>query len=787
MSESDLAARSVAAVTGQVTSIEAAPDAASGGINTYVHLAADEVIFGALSSGPITLREPGGRLRDRSEWIYGSPEYRVGEQVLVFLAENADGTLRTTGMSMGKFSLETDAQGTPVALRRVGEGAALWDLQRNRLVRDPGPEAYDLEALIDNVRAAHGARPKSKLRAQVLKAVPPELSQLSLREHRQSFTFLSKPSRWFEPDDGEPVSFFVDATGDSGIGAANSRAAISDAFSAWTNVPTSDLTLVDAGALAQPVTFGGCDGGNRITFNDAFNEVVDPVGCSGVLAIGGFCASDEKRVVNGTEFRRIRVGKIAFNNGWTSCWGWNRCNLAEVATHEIGHTLGFGHSTDAHATMYASAHFDGRCATLRADDLSAINFSYPSQAPATPSPSATRVPPTSTAPPTRTATPSRTATATRTMTRTIPPTHTAPPTNTLAPTHTATRTAAPPSATPSQPPVSTSTVPVRHRVRGRVQYYSSARGVPDVTVSLRGATQDVTQTSTSGAYEFADVAPGTWELAADKASDFGDAVSPLDAAFVLQTVANLRQLDASQRLACDVTGDGQLSALDATRILQLSVGRLTHLPVGDTCGSDWTFVPHPAAMGEQSVVYPRVAANGCDDGTIRLEELISEAPDQDFHAILFGDCTGNWDAAPAGAGLRRAAARTDMPRIRLGRASIDGRRVSIPVVVRAAGRYNAVDMHIAYDASRLTPDQVVLGRRMSSGLTTFYAPSAGSLRVAMASAEPIKRRFGMVMALEFTLADEITDPGAVQVLAANVDEKPATIVERAAARRRTSR
>ena len=335
--------------------------------------------------------------------------------------------------------------------------------------------------------------------------------------------------------------------------------------------------------------------------------------------------------------------------------------------------------------------------------------------------------------------------------------------------------------TPSQPPGSTSTAPVRHRVRGRVQYYSSARGVPDVTVSLRGATQDATQTSASGAYEFDDVPPGSWELAADKASDFGDGVSPLDAAYVLQTVVNLRQLDASQRLACDVTGDGQLSALDATRILQFSVGRLAHLPVGDTCGSDWTFVPDPAPMQQQSVVNPRVAAGGCSDGTILLEELLGEAPDQDFHAILFGDCTGNWD----GALTRRPAPRRGerrVPRVRLGRPSIDGRRVSIPVIVRAPARYNAVDLHIAYDAAHLTPAEVVLGRRMSSGLTSFHAPSAGLLRVAMASAEPIKRRFGMVLALEFTLADQVTEPGPSHMLAANVDEAPAVIVGYAAAR-----
>jgi hypothetical protein len=124
MSESDLARRSVAAVTGVVTDIEAAEDAATAGINTYVHIEPDDVVFGSLPAGPLVLREPGGRLRGRTEWVYGSPEYRVGEEVLVFLTQSADGTLRTTGMSMGKFSVELDDDGlTPArfTIRTVPE------------------------------------------------------------------------------------------------------------------------------------------------------------------------------------------------------------------------------------------------------------------------------------------------------------------------------------------------------------------------------------------------------------------------------------------------------------------------------------------------------------------------------------------------------------------------------------------------------------------------------------------------------------------------------------------
>src|SRR5262245_4019744 len=78
LNESELAASAVAAVTGVVTAIESADDPANAGINTCVHIAPDTVVFGSLPAGDVVLREVGGRLHGRTEWIHGSPQYRVG-------------------------------------------------------------------------------------------------------------------------------------------------------------------------------------------------------------------------------------------------------------------------------------------------------------------------------------------------------------------------------------------------------------------------------------------------------------------------------------------------------------------------------------------------------------------------------------------------------------------------------------------------------------------------------------------------------------------------------------
>lgn len=795
MDETQLAARSVAAVRGTVTAIESTYDAASTGVRTYVHIARSEVVFGALPAGEIVLRETGGSAGGVSEWVYGSAEYKVGEEVLVFLSTAADGSLRTTAMAMGKFVVTRNAAGVATAVRTLGEGAAVWNPDTGELIDHPGPEEYALDGMRDTLReAAARWQQKSLKAARGVRLVPGELTAVRLREPREAFTYLSTPSRWFEPDDGVPISYLIDGTGDVGLGPVTSRAAINDAFAAWTNAAGSDLAMADSGTLAAPVTFAGCSGGNRIVFNDPFNEIADPTSCGGVLAIGGFCASSETRTVNGTSFRRIRVGKITFNNGWSSCAGWSRCNLSEVATHELGHTLGFGHATDVSATMYATAHFDGRCAALRTDDLNGLTFVYPSMGSPTPTPSPSPLPPSPTATqtrtptatvptatvtptvPTATATATRTATATATWTSTVP-TATVTATRTTTPTATATRTnTLPPTQTPTATASSTltwtptSTPRPRHGVRGRIQYYAGDQAVPGVTVTLAGDGVSATETSMAGDYAFDGVPEGSWEVNAEKDSDFGHAVSPLDAAYVLQHIAQLRQLDSTQRLACDVTGDGQLSALDAARILQFTVGQMVRLPVADTCSGDWLFVPDPTLA--PLAIDPAIGAGTCSSGKIMIDNLLEETDQQNFRAVLFGDCTGNWQTSMA-APLVARAGRRGMS-VRLGRVAARDGLARVPVYVRSSASFNSLDLQVAYDPAQLAPTGARMRHASESAIVTTFSPTPGTLRVAMASGAPVGQRHGMLLVLEFALAGN-GDGGSVQALAASVDEQPASI------------
>jgi hypothetical protein len=239
----------------------------------------------------------------------------------------------------------------------------------------------------------------------------------------------------------------------------------------------------------------------------------------------------------------------------------------------------------------------------------------------------------STAGPTHTPTSSPTRTNTATPTRT--PTST--PTRTNTPTFTPTRTSTP---TPTRTPTATP------GLSGTTRYYRDDRPVASVTVDLLSSASQTTTTNSAGAFAFIGIGDPTLSLEAKKTGEINDAVSSLDASFALQIAVDLMSADPIQQLACDVTGNGSITSFDAARMLQFRVGLIPQLPVAVLCGSDWLFLPDAAATQNQTQIDPVLSTSSCVLGRIAFDPLVGFAADQDFIAVLFGDCTGNWMPAP---------------------------------------------------------------------------------------------------------------------------------------------
>jgi cysteine-rich repeat protein len=365
-----------AVVVGWVTSVESLA-LADGRIETQVGVWVEDAVKGVFPSGSLTLRQPGGRVGDAVLEIHGAPSYALGERVMLFLDEHPDGGLRPSHLAMGKFRIVSEPGtgrvlaerdfGRSRVLARSGAGLAPASADAAR-----GPWALD--SLLTRIRSATvGSRPGVFYPSFAPSHAGVEGSQLS------AFTLFPNPARWFEPDGGMPVGIGIDVAGDVDLGQPASRDAVIAGMDAWSDLPDASIELIHAGDVVTPTSIGGCDGLSHVMFDDPFNEIGAPVGCGGTLALGGGCSTSAETIeIGGTLFARRTEGDVTFADGFgPSCAFKDPCNFAEVAAHEMGHVIGLDHSSDSGATMFDLAQFDGRCASLAADDVAGAEFVYP--------------------------------------------------------------------------------------------------------------------------------------------------------------------------------------------------------------------------------------------------------------------------------------------------------------------------------------------------------------------------------------------------------------------------
>ncbi|MBI3650029.1 MAG: matrixin family metalloprotease [Acidobacteria bacterium] len=377
LTDEQLVTSSRVILTGEVQAVKAAFDANQGNIYTYVKIQVAGVLKGHLQNQQIVFKQLGGTVGDHSTVIFGAPDYQIGDQVLLFLDTASDGTLRIAHLFQGKYDIAYDASQDRHIVKRDLDGGTI-----NLLGVTASPEITNQASLakfnkrIRKLLNSHALEVQSydeKYAPTPIVEIPPEYVDDPPGSINPQYTFLGSGYRWTEPDSNQPVVYRVNPTGAPTPGGGNTE--INQALAAWTNVQTTALVLQNGGST----TSGGfkADGVTAISFNDPNNQITDPVGCAGILAIGGVSsAGGPSTVIGGKSFYKIYEGDVVFNNGF-SCFLGKSANLAEVACHEIGHTLGFGHSTDTAAIMYASAHGNGRGATLGTDDVAVVTFLYP--------------------------------------------------------------------------------------------------------------------------------------------------------------------------------------------------------------------------------------------------------------------------------------------------------------------------------------------------------------------------------------------------------------------------
>lgn len=324
-------------VRGRVIDLTAQWDPAVAAIYTYATVDVRETWKGALPSSRIVVKMLGGRVDDLVLQIHGAPELHVDEDVALWLeVRPRDGTLYPSALSEG--------------------------------VRDlVGMSDDDIAAM----RAAAAVEPA---RAQTMTAVPRELLRA-----QQRFSYLPPseggPGRWHEADAGTPVA--VDfQTPPAGLGGG--LAQIDAAIAQWN---ASGITLqLQRGVARSPRCLQTFEGNGRISvaFNDPCGEISDS---GSIVGLGGAYMTPVFRVVGGISFSKIVQGMAVLNNSAGALALLSRPGCFQDAiTHNLGHAIGLGHSTQSDALMFPDP--QPGCTTgpssLAADDLAGVRSVYAS-------------------------------------------------------------------------------------------------------------------------------------------------------------------------------------------------------------------------------------------------------------------------------------------------------------------------------------------------------------------------------------------------------------------------
>jgi len=379
LSDTELIVNSRLIVSGKVVSVSSDWDPAGTMIWTYVEIHVDRMLKGHPRETNIVLKQMGGEVNGFGVRTFGQPEFKRGERVLLYLNSGVDGTLHSAHSFMGTFAIRSDSSGIEYVERSVNSREVeLLDRAGNGEVTNRAA----LESYFRMIRRAlkteapRIAAVEAALSAQPLVAVPLEYSkrQKTSGGFSPEFSYVAGPLRWMEADFGQPVRYYVNPN--SCPVAGGGSAEIARAMSAWPNQSGANIQLQVAGQTGScGISF---DNRNTISFGDCMNQLDPPIGgCSGVVGQTTVAWVNESKTVGDTTFSKLMEADTVFNRGM-DCFLSNSANFAEVMCHELGHSIGLGHSSDTAAIMWVTAHGRGRDANLGADDRTGVLSIYPS-------------------------------------------------------------------------------------------------------------------------------------------------------------------------------------------------------------------------------------------------------------------------------------------------------------------------------------------------------------------------------------------------------------------------
>ena len=183
-------------------------------------------------------------------------------------------------------------------------------------------------------------------------------------------------------------------------------------------------------------------------------------------------------------------------------------------------------------------------------------------------------------------------------------------------------------------------------VFGRIVAHESGFPVPGVELSVSGSSIRHATSDRDGNYRFDGLDDSLWVLRAQHDADHREGISSLDAALAMREAMGHAELDATERVVCDVDASGALSHEDGLEILGFSALRALRFAAAESCGSDWLLLPRVVTPGSAEVIEMELAGGQCQLPRVLVLAGV-DSVEIEFTAAAFGDCSSSWPGAPS--------------------------------------------------------------------------------------------------------------------------------------------
>lgn len=392
ISDAELAARAPVIVRARVVSQDKSLDTSDGPeiVVTRTSFEALEVLKGRMDSDSFQIGLPGGELGGVSTWIAGTPAFVVESEVVLFLSPPPapGGDFSLTEFALSKFDVLEDGAARRFAVRTAFDrGEDDYLSGRSSVVLSGGPGSRrlyrDADSFLLGLQSfARGLEPAETLYAE------PEGELRHAGGARPLWVNIGGSEnsgslyRWFWDTGASPPALVSTVGKQTGLSdGSDGLSSVANGVAQWSGI---------AGAV---VRYSQSSGSSAVVVNlDVESKSpywTNALSCTagGVIGLGGPGAVSSAGSFKGDPgYYAAKSGSVWMRKVTGGCYSSQTFRTAVM--HELGHTLGLGHSDQATSTHSTTAASDwasavmvssvppSRPSTPQPDDIEAILWYY---------------------------------------------------------------------------------------------------------------------------------------------------------------------------------------------------------------------------------------------------------------------------------------------------------------------------------------------------------------------------------------------------------------------------